>query len=316
MNRRVLVLVALLGVSVSLACQDILQIGPVPAATDDGGTDDAADSSAPKCDPAAPFGTPTAVPGLASDGVALIRLSPDELTAFICRSEAFVNAPADLFIATRPLSSAAFGSELQIATDQRACAVTTTADNLTLVWNEQDPPDGQALAPTHLYMTKRGSVASTFNLLDGGKRIAEPNGSTSTTAPFLSADGAELYYTSIDGKNALSSFQASADSGYGNGSAIPGISGGAYELIVSPNGLIAYFVGPNGLEVATRDSRSSPFGSATSVSVVDAGKNVNVAPVLVSDDACKFYYEAFDSNMPSDGNFSFRTTLYVVTKKP
>ena len=40
MNRRMVVLFALLGVSVSLACQDILDIQPVPAATDDGGSPD------------------------------------------------------------------------------------------------------------------------------------------------------------------------------------------------------------------------------------------------------------------------------------
>jgi len=120
MNRRMVVLFALLGVSVSLACQDILDIQPVPAATDDGGSPDdgAAEASSPTCDPFAPLGALTQVAGLPSGpNIAYVTLSPDQLTAYVSEDQSSdPSAPPTLVQYQRSSVSSPFGGSTTLGT--------------------------------------------------------------------------------------------------------------------------------------------------------------------------------------------------------
>src|SRR5450631_2372413 len=113
--------------AMAVACVDIIGIKDVP----DGAVEDSAvldsgdggDTGNAPCDPTAPFEPSTLVGGISSDGIYSIALSPDQLTAYICRATGNVGDPTFLSFATRTSITASFGSETMMSTDKMVCRV-------------------------------------------------------------------------------------------------------------------------------------------------------------------------------------------------
>lgn len=315
--RRVVIAVSI-GSILAIACVEVIGIHDVPdgatadAGGGDGSSNDASDSTA-WCDPIAPFGAPSKVQGVGGDGVLGLTISPDELTAYFCRTSFAVGSPQSLSYATRTSATGTFASEKLIMTDQKICMVSVTKDNLTLVWSHDDMPDSSNFPPQHLFRMTRGNVNLPFDI-SAGTPLTGLN-DASEGAPFIRADGKELYYNEVSDGYLVTPHFASVDSGFELGASVAGLPPNAYHTIVSSDGLVAYF-NASGIEMATRKTTSGAFESSNAVPLADAGHGTEYSAQLVSDDRCTLYYTTFDWNTANDGATIFSTSLYVVKKAP
>jgi hypothetical protein len=315
MNRRRLAIIIASAAIGAAACADIVGIIDVPdgAVITDSGAGDV-DAGPQLCDPTTPFGPPTLVQGLPTDGVADFQLSADELTVFVLHGAPYLDAPGTMKYATRGDASAAFGSETVIPTDTRVFGVTMASDNLTYVWEHADPYDGSIYTPQHFFLSTRSSPSQPFNLLDGGKALTGLNGVTEV-GPALTSDGTQLYYAELT-SGVVSIRHSAADGGFATSNLVPGLPTGTYRAVFTSDGLVAYLTNDGShIKVATRTTTADSFGSASVVIAFDSGAS-QFSPIFITDNRCKLYYEMDQQPYGADGAISFITTLYVVTKTP
>lgn len=318
MNRYATLLVGCASIGTALSCASILGIKDVPDAAPDDASSDVVDGGA-MCDPLAPFdGTPTAVLGLPSTGIDGINLAPDELTAYVLQFAPNPNTPFILSFATRTSTTGSFGSATVIANDLGVASVTTTTNNLTLVWQRYDSEwDGGAVPASHLYWGTRSSATNPIDF-DGGTRIVGQDGG-SELVPFLRGDGTELYFVSDNAALQGSVYVSEKDAGFQNGTPVTSVPTTANDPVVTSDGLVIYFLaaGPNDdMQVAIRASTAVGFGVAQSISLPDAGLGATNKPVLITDDRCTFYYETVTESVANDGSLGLATKLYVLHKTP
>ncbi len=307
------------------ACADILQITDVP----DGAI--ASDSSTPDvsvpvpCDPATPFSSMTPVNGLETVGVVAVRLSPDLLTAYVCKATTNPNGPISLAVATRGTLSSPFGSENVVANNMGICELSTTLDNLTAVWTRADVPDGSATGPpAHLYLGKRGNALDPFDFNAGTLLSGLASAGSLELYPFLIANGSELYYNGSQSNNYKYTWErAYADAGYQVGTLVAGLPSYPGAIVVTSDDLVAcFFDAPTpttgGIYCASRADATDSFGNTKRVSPFpDSGADNGYNPVMLTDDRCTLYLSTTQQvKNINDQTYDFVTTLYQATRSP
>ncbi len=299
----------------ALACADILGIKDVPdGATTDGTADvEAATDGGFACDPSTPFETPGLIVSLPTQNVGAITLSPDQLTAFVC--EILPGTfHAQLFTVTRPTVATSFGAQNFLL--DNACQASVAADG-TFVWSYGLPPDS-GVPVSQLY---RGVLTGTGASLsvNAATLLSGLNVSlTNETAPFILPDGTQLFFSSGSADTTIAIYQAGADAGFESATIVADLGVNPYNGVLTPDGLVIYFVLQGAIAFATRASVTDPFTLATTnalptvVFKSDAG--AQLAPTFVSEDRCTIYFTSLTSTTANDGSTAFMSLTYMATK--
>ena len=266
---------------------------PVGDASDDG--DALADAGPPRCDPSTPFSPVGAVAGLAAllADEQIVRLTPNELEAYVWYSGSGDGGLAGVFHLDRPDTTKPF------------------ANGTGLGVTQQEPfgvsPDGLEL------------VAASFNAYDWTRPNTATNFSGGSLIAFGGVAGGNFYQPYLVGKSVLygvlrvsdvdagtTSYVAArserGDAGWGALAPVDLIvntSASYLYPVVSDDELVVYFAqiiqldgGPSAQQmfVATRTSATQPFDVPKPLT------ELGVAPVMrpawISPDLCHLYYVA------------------------
>lgn len=291
--------------TIAVACVDIIGIHDIPdgATAKDGSNDALADAGPPLCDPYAPFTTTTPVTGLDSAGVQLVTLSPDEMTAFVCKYNTSTSRTA-LYLQKRSSPNGAFGSSTLVV--DHGCGATISADGHHLLYAYDETPDGAGGNGNLfvLYQVKQAD-ASALDAIGSGASIG-----IGGAAPYLLADDIAVYFSSLLG-NGNGIERATSSS---SGATLSGIPSAAHVPVVSPDDLVIYFSEGNVLSVASRTSSGSDFGGIQHPLSTDASLEV-LRPAFLSADRCRLYY-AHVTATAFDGSGAYSATTYVATRSP
>jgi hypothetical protein len=280
------------------------------SAADAEGGDDAGDAALP-CDPSKPFGPPLAVAGLQSSAdEGGFRLLPDELSGFFWSSRAGGPGTANLYVTTRPNTTASFGNVKLLSNVNVAGTFqldpSVTGNGLTLAFRS----DREGGAGDDLYSATRTNVGANFSAVT---LLASLNSSSNDVQPFLIPDGSEIYYAS-NRTGDYQIYRATGSAGtYGAPTPVTELnqSGvGDTNPVASADDLNVLFSstrsGGSGMDdiwMATRPTRALPFG--TPVNVAEVNSTGNDDPTWLSIDGCRLY-------MSRGGNGS--THVYLATR--
>jgi hypothetical protein len=267
-----------------------------PVGADAAGADAGAVDAGP-CDPARVFGAPTVVADLNDVTASTIglRLSDDALTAFFGRQ--FSDGGADLFTATRFVTSAAFGAAVPLTTLNTVLSAegkpTVTSDLNTLYF--------------HRSRVAASSVYDIFSATRDANGYANPtrvdsvdDASGSTQDPFVSSDGRELFFTTRRGTSTKPEIWSAANPDGGAAFDAPAIVATASTAafndspVLSHDGLRLYFGAGDGADTAiwmtTRATRDAPFQTAVQVQGMDLDRvGQRDEPSFISADECTLY---------------------------
>lgn len=306
---------------VSLACAAVVDCGggssdaerPVGLpgrAADTGGADAGAgdgdggapswgeDATAPvnggqECDPGKPFGAPALLfdPALRS---ATPRLSADELTIYFTSDG--VGTSTDLFRATRPSRSAAFGAPA-VMTAQSSPSndndPTVSFDHLTLFFHSGRSGNNE------LYSATRPSTADDFGAPSLVAGVNDP--AVADAHPYYrSGGGGELYFVSLRGS---ATYRVHVAKKSGAGFAMPGaideLSGAwnDWQPMVTEDGRTMVFAsdrpgGPGGYDlwIAGRPDDASPWGEPAPIA--ELGSVAGEFAGWISADRCRLYFSS------------------------
>lgn len=250
------------------------------------------------------FGAPVPLPGVNTNvSEENAWLSHDELTIWITSIHPEGVGGYDVFRATRKDVSEPFGPVAVLpgvnttANDERPAL---TADLLTLYCGSNNV---LSTGSFDIMAATRDSTLVDFGAL---APVANINTIGSESAPYVTADGTELYFASdrsgvgdiyhtelgIDG-----SFEPPMPVGELN---LPDFSEG--DPVLSADGLTIFFTsyrdGSSDIFVATRSTRDDGFGAP--VSLAEVNTDDLEWPVWLSDDNCRL---VFSSNRPGAGNY-------------
>jgi hypothetical protein len=280
-----------------------------------GANDSGAQDSGATCDPTAAFGTPAAVVG-PTGSAGYLRLSSDYLTAYY--ASAAIGLPGNMFVATRGSSAdAAFGTGSALATGYGQ-APTVTGDALTLYFARNNGN------PLEVFATTRASATDAFSTtasLLGPPVDDPPTAYDGNYDPFIREDGQVLYFVHNlvgGGSSNPEIYRATFSSGtFTSATAVAELDTSLTERspTVTPDDLVIYFArgGPTaGLDiyVATRSSKSDPFGAPKLVSELATGGDER--PDFITRDRCTLYFDRItrdDAGLPL-------STIYLATKAP
>jgi Tol biopolymer transport system component len=284
-------------------------------APEDDATSPAADAAPTPCHPTSPFGTPVLVEGIESDATeGGLRMTPDELTGFFWSTRPGGPGTVNLYVATRPGPTAAFGmvsllSGIDMAGSQYDPSV--TADGLTLAFgSDRASSDGTY----DLFLATRATTGDDFS---DAAPISDLNTSADDQQPYLLPDGSEMYFSSnTSGDSDIYRARRKTGGGFAAPSAVTELNtaGVADEHpAVSADGLTIFFsstrpggVGNIDVWTATRSSSRASFGTITNVgSVNSTSKDI---PDWISPDGCRLYLHSDrDGGSPHE---------YVATRSP
>ncbi|HEX4517205.1 MAG TPA: hypothetical protein VH054_26855 [Polyangiaceae bacterium] len=264
---------------------------PIDAQVDQAPPVDAApDTTAPPCNLASPFGAPTPLSTLnTSKYEAQAELSPDGLTIYFESDR--LNAGLNVFTASRPSTSSAFGSVAPRASLDFSGAdtwnVTLTADGLTAyVVTDQNAAD-------HMYKATRASSLASF-----GTPTLMPSSIVKGEQPFVRPDGLVLYFSDKSGPkgqvaHAVLSGPTVTD--------LPLVVAGNLDLgipVVNAGDTLLYFAvydasnanSTNTYDIwmASRASQTDAWG--TPVAVTELNTNGFDVPSWLSADGCELYF--------------------------
>jgi hypothetical protein len=279
----------------------------------DGSLDASGDAATPRCVPATPFGTPTAISELNVAGAytSTITLAPDELTAYWYSDAGGSGGAYVLWTAARPDLDSPFTN-----------IVTMTALNVPAPEITKEPglaPDGSLLAFISTRPPDNGS---------GDIFVSVPIGNTPTDVtslnspeqeyhPFFQLDTADFYFAS----NRSGLFEVYHSTYLGSGAfADPtevtelGASGSnTDDATVASGGLVVYIrsdrpggLGGEDIWRAERASTSDAWGPAVDETEVNSAELDT--PSWISPDLCRLYLSSGRGGDPSD--------LYVATRTP
>jgi hypothetical protein len=236
----------------------------------------------PPCDRAKPFGSPVAIAELTSTSEAKPSLTADELTIYFDRT---VGTSRGLYVARRAAITNHWGAPSALST-------------INVTTNQADPsvaPDGKTLffvAPS----MANGFELYWSNALDPSGAFLSPmlvpnvNTTGNTIRPYVNASASEVWFTGVaNGGPAI--FHATwAGSTFSAPIAHPEL-GHFYAPVPSSDKLTLYFGVNSAIDVATRESTSSPFGAPTAVAELNDAGTYN-APGWLSLDGCRMYFES------------------------
>ena len=290
MHIRYMYATAVIGLATTPGCGGVNHQAP-PDAKVDAAPDSAVppDAAAARCDPSKPFGPPALIPSINSDvrdqGAELI----DDLTIIFGSDRP---PGTGLYVATRATPTGPFGTPAPLTAINAtggATGPTLTADGLTMYYaltTGQDPGD--------IYVTHRNSRADAFV---AGTRVAGVNTTAADLDPFISADGATLYFDSAQGGTALHLYVAlrQPSGSFATPQALTAFNTGAVDghPVLSPDGLTLYWSstrtdgGPKGgtdIWSARRTSTAGEFAGPAPVAELNSPMNESMS--WVSPDNC------------------------------
>lgn len=243
--------------------------------TSDAAPIDAAPTDAGSCDLAAPFGAPSAFPGVNTESdEATLRLSADESEAYFSRGS-FASNTGDIFVATR---AAGFQDAVVVPGVNHPSGgyadafPNVTADGLEIFFGCNDDPTGPVIK-----RATRSSPTAPF-----GDRATVGSLPAEVFSPWLSRDGKSIYFGTVDGAHRIvrsvrvaGTFAAPID-------VLPSAAG--LHPVTTADELTLYYRGDDlRATVATRDSIQSVFTSAKRLDELPDG----FAPSWVSADGCR-----------------------------
>ncbi len=338
-RRRALWLTVLCAPWIALACQGSSFSSGLtqPAGSSEGGTKSTGDGSAdfvvgddvdesgdggliafdsgpttPKCSQATAFGAPTRISGL-PEGAIGVRFLPDEKTVFFSVDK---QSPSKIYRATRASKFDAFTTPTQISLsvtpgDIRPgseapsfTGATVTNDELTIF---------VASDYSYYYAQKDGGAYGMLRKVPNYAQDASV--ARLLTTPLLSEDGTSFYGSSIFFH--FGNTFAAVVTGTTISAPTPiefGFSGRNRSIVVTPDGLLAYFGSNRENEAgatfpgtpdyqvwtASRASRAEPFSNPLPVVELRTVGLVANDPTWISSDGCRLYFQ-------SDRNGSFNT---------
>jgi hypothetical protein len=284
----------------------------------DAPTSDGPSEAATACDLTQDFGTPVAVAELntpADDGSA--RLTHDELTVYFQRWPSLdagvtngIGGSYDLFTATRPTTTSAFGTTTTLALDTASTEndPTVTGDVLTLYFSS----DRAGSNGLDIWAATRGSLTSDFV---AQSPLASPiNSDQDDSQAYVMPDGFTLYFAST--RNSSSELFRATRTGATpftlDMMAFPSTINDfndSEDPVVTLDELTLFFssarTGNTDVFVATRASTSVPFGTPTALSSVNSVATDH--PTWISDDGCRLYIDS-----DRDGS----RDIFVATRPP
>lgn len=256
--------------------------------------DASTDAPAPRCDPAAAFGTPVAVSSIhvaADDEYG--RLSPDELTMYFSSNRAG-SGGYDIFQATRGSLSMPFGDVVPVAGvntagDDRVPSVTT--DGHTMVALSQATPSSLR----RVTIATRMNTTVAFGAL---QVIAVLNGTTNDSDPYMLPSGNVVYFTSDRGGNYSMYRSAKAGDAFGTATIVSGVDLDTPDIeatpVASPDELTLYFgslraTGAGSFDIYQANRATLADGFRAPVPLTTLNTDQFEVPSWISADGCELY---------------------------
>jgi len=284
----------------------------------DGGVDNINDVPRNRCDVRAPFGIPVPVPGVNTNGdEGGAWLSADELRIYYSLSPVPIDPLYhDLYLARRatPAEPFAMPTKLESISAARGEQPSLTADELELFFVSEGGTD--------IWVSTRPDVQSSF-----GSPMEETSvNATMTTvdddSPWISADGATLYFASTRDGNGHELYRAtrtSRDAPFSAASILfsvnsfanemrPVVRGDALEILFASDRRQIMSSGGYTYDIyrSTRASLAEPF--ATPSLVAELAEPTDEVPTWISPDGCVL---VFASNRPGAGFYD----LWMATRR-
>jgi hypothetical protein len=245
------------------------------------------DTPPPPCNLSAPFGTPQPLTSLnTSKYEAQAELSPDELTIYFESDR--LNAGLNVFTASRPDTSSAFGSVAPLTSLNFTGADTwnvTLRDNglAAYIVTDQNAAD-------HMYKTTRASSLASF-----GPPQLMPSPIVNGEQPFVRPDNLVLYYTDHSGtKNQIAHVLLSGPTV----TDLPIVVPGNHDVgipVVNASDTLLYFavydvqnIDSYDIWMASRPTENDVWG--TPVAVTELNTNGFDVPSWISANGCELYF--------------------------
>jgi len=250
---------------------------------------------APRCDPTKSFGQPTPVPNINStardQGAQLV----DDLTLYFGSDR---SGSAGLYVATRSSPTSPFSTPVALSAINMTGAASgpaLTGDGLTMYYAVAS---AQTLGD--IYVTARADKGAMF---PAGTPVTQVNSPTEDLDPFITADGAALYFDSARGTTALHLYTAvrRTDGSFDVPQALTNLNTNAVDghPVVSRDGLTIYWSstrtdggaqGGTDMWMATRPSTADTFVTPTRVPALSSISNESVS--WIAPDGCVAYLQS------------------------
>lgn len=284
---------------------------PAPDATADGG--------AGRCDPFAPFSTPSKVAGIADTNEVALQatLSADEKTLYFFRSKNGENI-GRIVMSTRASTGEAFGPGVVVATSPDGGTYATpavTPDALTVLLTDIRGGSSGAVTSQKIVRGTRADVAGTFG---GFTTVGELDSiGAFTTHPALARGGLVLYVTSgasLASRTAWRGSRPTLDAPF-SGFVELAVGNPGEEIatpVPSDDDEVLYFStrAPSSTKytmyVTRRTSPGGAFGTARPVTELQVADQV--FPAWLSSDRCRLYF--------TGGTAYPDHAMYIATRKP
>ena len=273
-------------------------------ATNDVTNGDASDAAV-MCSSTKPFNTPQPISGFATAAwEAAPRLAPDELTMwFEGGGGAYTNSTnlEQLFVATRAKRTDAFGTAIALGIDKNATYSqmnpTVTSNGLTLFYTFWGSPANEA----RIWVATRANQLTDFAGPAALSGIATNQNTAWDSQPFVTADGAELWFNSTRTGGSAQGGQdiyVAPQTGqtYSNPALQAALSSTSDDWfpVLSDDRLTIYIAsnrsgtsGSDDIWRATRTSTQVPFSAPTLVAELNSpGEDL---PAWLSPDNCRLY---------------------------
>jgi WD40-like Beta Propeller Repeat len=273
---------------------------------------DTGDAAGP-CDLTKPFGAPVAITELESAGAeGGLRLFPDELTGFFWSTRAGGPGTANIYATTRPDRASPFGAITLLdnvnSTGTFQLDPTSLPSGLTLIFRSIRAEAGAG--GDDLFSAARADTDADFSQ---AAPITSLNSASNDVQPFVTSDGAEVYYAS-DRTGNYEIYRATVQGGvYGAPTPVAELNQAGVDdadPVLSADRLTIFFAstrpgGQGGSDIwtATRTSTTSAFGASTNVAELNSTAQDD--PTWLSVDRCRLYMSV--GSMPS-------THEYVATR--
>ncbi len=302
---------------------------PATDAGPDATPDAQPDGATAACDQTKPFGTPALAPYTSGDfDDFAARLSADQLTMYIQSNRDGVSFFGTIDVLTRATKSGTFAGATPLAVANFAGSAnekpSISTDGLTLFTDSSYLDEGGN--NPYIFKFTRPTAPGTFG---AGVQVDlhAPSVDTWDVSPFITADGATLYFSSTrTADSSLGGFTAAvlADGGFDTPKELTELDVAGTitgNLLPSADGLTIYFFSNRGvgdaapasndIYVARRAHTTDPFGAPALVAELATAQNDE--PSWLSPDTCTLWF--MSQGQPDvDGGASTHARIYQATR--
>lgn len=286
------------------ACGEVDEHRHLDGGSDGSSVDASPDARVPVCW-GAPFTAPSPVTELNTNNRdAFLRLSADELTAYL--SGDIVGAAAVLggWKSSRASATGTFAAPTRLViTNDTAVEMwspSVTADGLTLYFTRTNGNAGK-----DIYKATRNAVTDNFS---GLAPVTELNTNSSEEDVYVVPDGSAIYFSSDRANgNTFSIFRAAA-----NGATfsppvevLADTSLFVNRVVISPDELTMFYQGGNEIHETHRASKTAAFALQPALTVLGSPNADH--PTWISPDGCRLYLESDRGTAPMDVYLAVRT---------